>query len=257
MCRLFAMIGATPLPIQEGLAAFYPLCSEGCVKTGMTGGHLDGWGVAGYSNGRAVYFGRQARPATEALDDYKRAGERAVKSGAPVVLAHFRKTSGSEIDISNTHPFLYQDWAFAHNGTIFDAAKTIPPISSSPQGTTDSERFFLWLWEQVHAETDTTQALVSMLKNARESLSFSALNFLLSDGKSLWAYCDVGTKHFDEGETPEEREKYYTLYWSSIAGGAMVSSEPLKTLSDTWNPLPKKTLAIFSQNTKPPRLLTF
>src|SRR5260370_37535607 len=113
MCRMLGIIGKPPLPIQEALKAFYPLCTQGCVKKGMSPGHLDGWGISGFSVGRAVYFARRAEPATQGEIEYMQAGERAIKSGAPIVIAHFRKASGSEPGISNTHPFHHRDWVFA------------------------------------------------------------------------------------------------------------------------------------------------
>src|ERR1700716_4148393 len=104
MCRMLGIIGSPPLPVQDALKAFYPLCAEGCVKKGMNPGHLDGWGVSGFSSGRAVYFARQSGAASEAASEYDLAGERALKSAAPIVIAHFRKASGGEPGVSNTHP---------------------------------------------------------------------------------------------------------------------------------------------------------
>src|SRR5438874_2677442 len=144
MCRMLGIIGTPPLPVQETLKAFYPLCTEGCVKKGMNPGHLDGWGVSGFSGGRAVYFARQAGPASQDESQYGQAGARALKFRAPIVIAHFRKASGTAPAIPNTHPFHYQDWIFAHNGTIYGPIGSFPLYGAEPQGQTDSERYFLW-----------------------------------------------------------------------------------------------------------------
>src|SRR5262245_31031967 len=119
MCRLLGIAGTGALPIQETLTAFYPLCTDGCVKKGMPPGHTDGWGIAGFSNQRSVYFARQPGSAAQSEREYRAAAERAAKTQPPVLVAHFRKASGGPVDPANTHPFQYQDWVFAHNGTIF------------------------------------------------------------------------------------------------------------------------------------------
>ena len=43
MCKMFGMIGTSPLPVQDALNAFYPLRT----------GHPDGWGASGFHGGRA------------------------------------------------------------------------------------------------------------------------------------------------------------------------------------------------------------
>jgi len=203
-------------------------------------------GVSGFISGRAVYFARQAGPASESQSDYAQAGVSALKSRAPIVIAHFRKASEAKPAIFNTHPFHYQDWIFAHNGTIYGPSGSFPLYGAEPQGQTDSERFFLWMCEQLHAQIDPTAALVSLLKKSRAELVFTSLNFLMSDGKQLWAYRDFGDKRLEKGETVADREKYYTLHYAVVGQSAVVCSEPLTALSDRWTPIAQRTLAVFS-----------
>jgi predicted glutamine amidotransferase len=253
---MLGIIGTPPLPVQETLKAFYPLCTEGCVKQGMNPGHLDGWGVSGFSLERAVYFGRLPQAASQCESEYQQASERAVKSGTPVVMAHFRKATGGELHISNTHPFHFRDWIFAHNGTIHGAMASFPLNEADSQGQTDSERFFLWMWEEVHAQIDPTAALVALLKRYREQLVFTSLNFLMSDGKQLWAYREFGDKRLEKGETVADREKYYTLYSAVVGKSAVVCSEPLTAVSKTWTPISQRTLAVFSTDKTTPQLIS-
>ncbi len=215
------------------------------MKKGMNPGHFDGWGVSGFSSGRAVYFGRMAQSAAESEKEYKLAGDRASKADGASLIGHFRKATGGELTISNTHPFHYRDWIFAHNGTIFGAAASFPLIEAEPQGQTDSERFFLWLWEHIHAEIDPTTALVALLKKSREQLVFTSLNFLMSDGVHLWAYRDFGDKRLEKGETVKDREDYYTLYSANVGTSTVICSEPLTALSQNWKPIPERTLVSF------------
>ncbi len=281
---MLGIIGTPPLPVQDALKAFYPLCTQGCVKKGMSPGHLDGWGVSGFSADRAVYFARRADPASQCENEYTQAGERALKSRAPIVIAHFRKAAsatvasatktladanasvasadpprrsggGSAVDISNTHPFHHADWVFAHNGTIYGATVSFPLYDARPLGQTDSERFFLWIWEQIHVGMDPTAALAALLKKSRGELVFTSLNFLMSDGKHLWAYRDFGDKRLEKEETVADREKYYTLYSSTVGNTAVACSEPLPELSTVWKPMAQRTLAVFSLKSTAPQLI--
>ncbi len=226
--------------------AFYPLCTTGCVKKEMKEGHLDGWGASGFKDGRAVYFERRPESAVQTVAEYKRVSERAKKANTPVLMAHFRKATGGEPSIANTHPFHFRDWVFAHNGTIFGSLASFQLNEAEPQGDTDSERFFLWLWEQVHAVIDPTAALAALLKKSRNQLVFTALNFLMSDGQTLWAYRDFGDKRLELGDSIEEREKYYTLYTAQVGKSTVVCSEPLTALAKTWKAVPQRTLIAIS-----------
>ncbi len=245
MCRLLGLIGKPPLPVREALETFYPLCKKGHVKCIMEPGHLDGWGVSGFNGGRAVYFDRCADAADHDEARFKAAAAKAGKSNSPIVIAHLRKASMGDRDIANTHPFHARDWVFAHNGTVFGAMASLPITDGRLQGATDSERLMFWILEHVAHETDVTTALAELLKNTREKLVYSSLTFLLSDGKSLWAYRDFGDKRLEKGETVQEREKYYTLYTAKLEHGTIVCSEPLEAVAKSWKPMAQRTLLAF------------
>jgi predicted glutamine amidotransferase len=221
----------------------------------MKPGHLDGWGLSGYSSGRAVYFDRRAEPVTSDKQAFEKAADKAARSQSPVIISHLRKASEGARDIANTHPFHGRDWIFAHNGTIFGAQSSFSLNDLRPQGQTDSERFFLWMVEALYGEVDRTAALASLLKKYREQLVYSALNFVMTDGEVLWAYRDFGSKRFDPGETLEEREKYYTLHYTRVEKSAVVCSEPLKSVSKVWQPLSQRTLAAFTPQMLAPRTI--
>src|SRR5437879_1320710 len=108
MCRMLGIIGTPPLPAPEAMEAFQALSQNGRVKCTMTPGHLDGWGISGFSNGRAVYFDRRAEPAANERPLLLQAAERAQRSQSSVLIAHLRKASTGARDVSNTHPFHYR-----------------------------------------------------------------------------------------------------------------------------------------------------
>ncbi len=244
MCRLLAIAGPPPLPVQQALNAFYPLCTTGCTHKGDSAGHGDGWGISGFSSGRAVYFGRDPRSAADCQTEYQQAVTRAIKTAPPILIAHVRKASEGIIEIANTHPFHHQDWVFAHNGTVFGAVGSFPLYASQPLGSTDSERFFLWIYEQIHGEIDPTRALVELLRKARQELVYTSLSFVLSDGKRLWAFRDYGDRRLEKGITVEDRAAYYTMHYALMPGSAAFCSEPLPALSKDWTAMEPRTLAI-------------
>jgi predicted glutamine amidotransferase len=256
MCRLIGIVGTHPLPVADVMEAFFPLCTQGHVKCTMKPGHLDGWGLSGYSSKRAVYFDRRAEPINTDKKLFDQASQKAAKSQSPILIGHLRKASEGRRDVSNSHPFHSRDWIFAHNGTVFGAAASLPLQDSEPQGQTDSERLFLWIVENVRNAHDSTDALVQLLKKHRSDLVYSALNFLMTDGEKLWAYREFGDKRFDPGETLQEREKYYTMGYTRVGDAAVICSEPLKTLSKNWISLPSRTLAIFTPTMLAPRTIT-
>ncbi len=254
MCRMMGIIGKAPLPAQETLEAFQLLCRKGQVKPTMQPGHLDGWGISGYHSERAVYFERRAESAAVNPAFFRTAGARIERSDSEVLVAHLRKASEGAPHMGNTHPFHYRDWAFAHNGTVFGAAASLSLVEATPQGETDSERLMLWILEHVLNERDVTVALVNLLKQSRETLVFTSLTFLLTNGKTLWAYRDYGEKRLEKGESLQDREKYYTLYFARIKNAAVVCSEALTSLPALWEPIAQRHLAVFSPESYAPAL---
>jgi predicted glutamine amidotransferase len=245
MCRLLGIAGAPPLPIKEALTAFQPLCRKGLVSCGMPPGHQDGWGISGYSRERAVYFGRRAESAEEDHEAFQQAIDKAQKSQTPVLIAHLRKSSVGPKQINNTHPFHWRDWVFAHNGTLFNALG-LDLQEATPQGTTDSERLGLWLIERIIASMNPTETLAQLLREQRSKWSFSSLAFLLSDGKTLWAYKEAGDKNLNAGDSVEDRKKNYALHFLKRDHDTIICSEPLTPLGSGWKEIEQRQLLVCS-----------
>lgn len=120
-----------------------------------------------------------------------------------VFLGHVRLKSVGPQDGTNTHPFKApfdgRLLAFAHNGTVGQVkARTLQRLR--PEGTTDSEHAFLWLLEQLAGAREAEFA--SRLKQrADEIRKIGRFNFLMSDGKTVWAYAD-SSLYFVERRPP-------------------------------------------------------
>ena len=242
MCRMIAAISKKGVK-ADWILAFEPLAKSGKLRCDMDPkqpGHGDGWGLVAYLRPHfPEYLDREPHSAVQDPENFKRGARLIEHEQSPVAIAHFRKISVGKPAISNTHPFLHGPWAFCHNGTIYESDK-IPLKKYTPGGGTDSERFFLYLVEHLEeskADLADPKQVASELKKIlarfKQDFKYSSLTFLLSDGKTIYAYRESGEKEFDE---------YYTLYTTQADGGNIVASEPLKKISSKWEPLPNDQL---------------
>ena len=226
MCRMYAAVSKNIIK-QEWLAPVQDLAVNGKTRSDMPEpGHHDGWGMVAYfKEDFPEYLERQPHSVTKDLEHFK-SGATAIEEGkSRAAMVHFRKMSEGQPQISNTHPFLYKEWSFCHNGTIFDSGK-IPLKTLKPAGGTDSERFFLYLMEHLDAKK-SQKSIEAAVAEFKKKFKYTSLTFLLTDGKSLYAYRDCDVKYGD----------YYTLFSSKMNGCHVVSSEPLTKVSPFWKPL--------------------
>lgn len=183
-CSLFAQSKADPLRLQ-----------------------CDGWGLGFYTNGCLRVF-RSERPVYEEHYRFKAIVE-GVKSN--IIVAHIRRASNPRglpkerlISIENIQPFSYENYLFAHNGTI-----TIPDEMSSLlgewrlmiRGLNDSEVYFWYIIKEIYEGRSLKEALRNFERDlwrvwheAREkhpdkNRPYIGLNMVFSDGIHLYAYC--------------------------------------------------------------------
>ena len=164
----------------------------------------DGWGIAWWDGDEPTVV-KEGRAAHES-DLAERVGVDHPPSRTFVV--HVRAASVGALTVDNAHPFVgpvgERTWVFAHNGTVEDLA-ALDPGRFTPTGETDSERAFhhlLTRLERRPAETDAELA-EEVLATARElSEGENRVNFLLSDGRDLFAWYDGHkTLHLLEQDT--------------------------------------------------------
>jgi len=211
----------------EWLAPVLDLAVNGKTRSDMPEpGHHDGWGMVAYfKENFPEYLERQPHSVTKDLEHFKYSAQAVQNGKSKAAMIHFRKISVGQTQISNTHPFLYKEWAFCHNGTIFDSDK-IPLKALKPAGTTDSERFFLHLMERLDPK-NPFQSIQTAVDELKKKFKYTSLTFLLTDGKTLYACRDCDPQYGD----------YYTLFSASIKGGYVVASEPLTQVAPSWEPL--------------------
>lgn len=235
MCRMMGIANEDRIR-ANWLLAFEPMAVKGKIRRDMTEpGHHDGWGLVSYfRESFPEYIERQPHSVTQDLEHFHNGAKVVEESGNRVALLHFRKLSVGDPKISNTHPFLYKEWSFCHNGTIHDSDK-IPLRVMKPAGTTDSERLFLYLMEHLDPR-DQRKSIKKSISEIQKNFKYSSLTFLLTDGKTIYAYRDFDPQY----------EDYYTLYTTEVNAGRMISSEEIPEISPRWDALPKDTFLSFN-----------
>jgi len=140
-----------------------------------------GWGFAFFENGQ---WKINKKPSSLYNQDIT---QKQFKFKSKIIIGHIRLASCGEKSHDNTHPFNIENWVFAHNGTVNDI-KSFQLEKYKPQGETDSEYAFCYLFEKIKANPDR---ILEILKNESEKIKkYGYFNFLMSDGEFLYAFGD-------------------------------------------------------------------
>jgi predicted glutamine amidotransferase len=232
-CRMYATIGSD---LPNGML-YSNLVSDPKSLYNLSPYNDDGWGIGYYPDfGDTPSFYRGTPQAK--LDPNFTTAVNAINASEPqIVMAHIRyATSGCgawpKPSVPNPHPF-YRDkvgkrWLFEHNG---DANKNNlislmgseylaanPPIGSDiPDCVTypvGSEYYFLYLLKNIEENNwNVVNGVVAGIK-AMISGSTGSINFVMSDGQTLWAF----RRGVDSSHT-------LNYLYDATAGYAAVASE--------------------------------
>ena len=210
MCRMMGVVSQGPV-YYDLFEEFADLATKGMCPLGVPDerGHKDGWGLACFQNGVLKMHVRDAGCAADASKYYGTAWKIAKLNieRAPgqslIVMGHLRRASVSGLVAQKfSHPFSeVRDgvtWAFQHNGSLVN--------DTGHEGKIDSQVLFELLYG-----------------------GFTGLNFILSDGRSLYVYRDFQTNG-----------QYYTLYLDNFEEMIVACSEPI--LAMKAEPLPRGVL---------------
>lgn len=219
MCRMLVVSGGPHR--SEILRAFRKQATHGREGPPAARRHQDGWGMV-LGDGRLHLLER--RP-TDASSDpaFEAAVTKAEASSNGFVLTHLRDASIGSKTVANTHPFVADGWAFAHNGTIHDAGR-IEIEGARYEGETDSERYFrryLHHWNHLHSPE---AALRMTVHEVRARCTFSSLTALFTDGTTVYGYRGLGTD-ISECGTAECHQAYYTLGYGRRGETIVIAQE--------------------------------
>lgn len=251
MCRLYGFYANEPTKVECTLvhAQNALMAQSRSDRGGKSHGH--GWGIAAFGS-EGLTVERQAWAAHHG-EHFERA---AARTYANVVVAHVRRATVGEPDIANTHPFVDDGWALAHNGTVagFDHLRSVFLENVSAQrrklikGATDSEH----LLHLIRTKMDTLgrgsafEALKSSLRwvllqiDARGPRDGLGLNLVLTNGeqfcgsrlgRSLYYVERDGVRDCQICGFPHVHHHSETSYKALV-----VASEPLS--NEDWTEIP-------------------
>ena len=247
MCRLLGVVSSETTDYR------FSLHQAPSSLAALSPDHPDGWGLAVHAAERGWTLHKDA---TAAHADPRFHREAAAERGE-ILVAHVRKRTVGPIGIANTHPFSRGRWVFAHNGTIREldwlAARTSAARRAEVEGDTDSERFFAYLLSAIDAGDargeSPDDALWHAAREARSVPGFGPCNFLLSDGRTLWAHRSGRTLFAllrGHGDTVVPRRRSAETRatvdtpWSQRRVAVLIASERLT--DEPWEELPEESL---------------
>ena len=224
MCRLFGVTHFDLSRHEALIKGFCDLALNGAVMPGDLPGHLDGWGLALYREGKLEVH----KSGANLLEETDRLWDLLQRTPfSPVLILHLRKSAWKGSSTArHAHPFQYGNVAFAHNGVVYGYERLLPAITlpGLKPDALDTEVFFYHVMSGAQTH-DLGQAFLGTAGLIKREYRYSALNTLLTDGARLFAYRD-STKEPD----------YYSLFTAREKDSVYISSEPLsETLM--WTPM--------------------
>lgn len=247
MCRMAAIITKNIKHIEDYIfLQFFNLAIFGRTKPYRQEGHLDGWGVAGLLGNKPTVFYKSVTPIIKDTKNYFNTIDKLKKSNSKISIIHFRKSSSGTVKLENTHPFIYDDWIFAHNGTILDKNK-LELNKLKPQGDTDSEVLFYYMIENFGNKINFIPLLVDILRYIKTKLKHTSLTFLLATPEYLVAYREYSTKFAEENDNVLWNKNYYTLFYAKTRNYIIFCSEPIDSVFHKWVPMSNSHLVVVNK----------
>ena len=247
MCRLLGVVSTTPITVADAVG-------DNVLKdfVALTKVHGDGWGVA--TIGHAGEDPRTQVSAGSALDDPAFvAATQDVRSAASMV--HLRwATNGLAVRPRNSHPFVADGVAMAHNGSIKPMGPLNdilePDIARSLRGNTDSERYFAVIRQYRRTAPTLAEAVRRAVAQLRQIYPDASLNALvLGEDRLIVVHAHARSRLLDEdieeitaAELPAEHlEDYFALRVARPDDGMLViGSTGFGDLP--WIPLPPESV---------------
>lgn len=244
MCRLFGYVSHTPTsPSQElGAENFEEF-------TALTRIHADGWGMAWNDpqTGRV-----RVTKSTQRADLNPEYADLSTRTSGASGFVHLRwATASLAVTQENTHPFLDDDMAFAHNGHIAPIEQLESFLTRDSRarltGTTDSERYFQFIRQSIERTGNTHAGVTEALRTLIRHFPNASLNALLLTTTHLFAI-HVNSR----ADSPEEQlrarletsealparhgNEYYAMDYRSTPTHYRVISSGLAR--ERWTPAP-------------------
>lgn len=217
MCRILGITNYDFSRHKDLLKGFLKLAQTGKIPEGSSPGHLDGWGIGYYENGKSLVH-KSAGPVIKEQNDFFQTLKKIESS--PILIVHLRKSAWPKTTTKkNSHPFKNDKYLFAHNGTIFDYKNLLKNITikhTLAPGALDSEVYFHYAINSTSTEIE--DGFMKAAGHIRKYNKYSSLTCIFSDSDNLYAY-----KEFSK--SPD----YYTLFQAKSGNSHIICSEPISS----------------------------
>ena len=248
MCRLLGYAAPRPITLDEVLGG-----DQRRVFADMARLHRDGWGTAWRDAGGGLVAARRPHSAI---------GDAALENtlvGRPssARLVHLRlATRGMACTTSNTHPFVADGMAFAHNGSLEPTGAIDRLIGGRHRaelaGTTDSERYFAAIRTRIDEGAPTFEATLETVAALRAAFPLRSLNALLLTEDELIAVHaseNVPIPHHEFAASgiaapllpAHHVEAYYLMRMRQAEDGSVVFASSGLDITG-WAPLPAESV---------------
>ncbi len=236
MCRFMAYWGKRTKELSHWLLSSENSLLKQATSDMSARPNPDGWGFA-FRQQTGWEVVKSPRPAFE--DEQFKAQARQLQTD--FLFAHVRRKSQGRVSLDNTHPFVYKDWVFMHNGNIPDFQRIRSELEKSLEnsepirtvGGTDSEFLFFYFlshFERVpscdpYCVLNIVCGLIQRVigLTSREDQAALALNFLLSNGEYIIGF-----------------RKNRSMFYARAEEGLLITSEPLDSHLN-WMEIPENT----------------
>jgi predicted glutamine amidotransferase len=174
------------------MARLFGFIAQGMVDVSFTIGeasfansNAQGWGIAWYDlhHNPNVQKGKRSALHPEQNKPVQ------IDVSTDVFVSHARFATSGSVDERNVHPFRFNNYVFAHSGTVNKELlldKLTPPMNQNFQSEPiDSEVLFRYILQEVKQKgiIDGVKYAINAAEHPHNT------NFIFTDGANLYAYC--------------------------------------------------------------------
>ena len=251
MCRLLGYASARSRTTESILGG-----TQSAVFQDMAVLHKDGWGNVRLDDSAHPPKLKAVRSPESGIHD-EQLTDVLTEQSSRAQITHLRMaTDGMACEPQNTHPFVADGLAFAHNGGLAPLElleeRIAPELAAELNGDTDSERYFAVIRTAVASGLGLVDAVQAAVHELRPLFPHASMNALLLSPTYLIAIhasqgAKIPSEDFDasglsDTELPaDHRTAYYLMRQKRLDDGTVVfASSGLDIVG--WEPLAPETI---------------
>jgi len=238
MCRLLGFVSDSKSNFTELLGNDFQEFVE------LSKVHSDGWGISNIGSDEKVAQMTREPVMAATSGKFK---DKIANLSTDGALLHIRwATPGLPIKVENSHPFIYKDITFTHNGAIRPATalnnEIDPKYLALCQGDTDSERYFYYILTEID-KSDFITGIKNAVNYVRKNQEYSSINGMVMNEDYY-----VVIAEYDLMEIPAIfTEDYYELRFKKSQESVIVGSSGWNQAG--WEILPNHHLLVVNRKT--------